>query len=74
MCAEVLSESKTCQCVIDMQKPCGSEKRRGFQPPWYYVWVYKCPACGAKHYLSARGSLAPGGFYCGAPLTTDNPL
>ena len=74
MCAEVLTDSNVCQCVIDMRAPCASERVRGFQPPWHTVYIYTCPACGAKHRLNAQHGLGPGGFYCGAPLTTANPL
>jgi hypothetical protein len=28
---------------IDLSRPIASEKRRSFQPPWYTVFIYKCP-------------------------------
>lgn len=32
--------------MIDLQRPIRTERRRGFQPPWYTVYIYKCPKCG----------------------------
>jgi hypothetical protein len=31
--------------VINLREPIGSERVRGFQPPWYTVWIYKCGHC-----------------------------
>ena len=28
--------------TIDLRRPIRSERRRGFQPPWYTVYVYRC--------------------------------
>lgn len=30
--------------IIDLTTPVGSERVRGFQPPWRTVWIYKCAA------------------------------
>jgi hypothetical protein len=43
-----------CETVIDLRHPVRSEKRRGFQPPWYTVYVYQCPTCGREHRLRAQ--------------------
>lgn len=55
----------TCQEVINLRSPVGSEKRRGFQPPWYTVYVYEC-ANGHKHYVrkSWNGPAPLGGIRC----------
>lgn len=64
----------TCEQIIDLSRPLRSERRRGFQPPWYTVYVYRCERCGAERYVRAgafRGSRAEpgiGGITCGAPL------
>ena len=60
-----------CEAIIDLRRPIRSEKRRGFQPPWYTVYVYQCPTCGAKHFMRAnafrgkRPEPAVGGIICG---------
>lgn len=52
--------------TINFNSYIGSERRRGFQPPWYTVLIYRCPACGQKHYLKVpRGGMPPGAFGCG---------
>lgn len=61
----------TCERVIDLHRPVRSERRRGFQPPYYTVYVYRCE-CGAEHFVRAssfRGrnpEPAVGGIVCGA--------
>jgi len=35
-----------CNAVIDLSRPCGSKRVRGFQPPWHTVFLYRCPDCG----------------------------
>ncbi len=39
--------------MIDLSRPLRSEKRKGFQPPWYTVWVYECPMCKRLTYIRA---------------------
>jgi hypothetical protein len=64
----------TCTQVIDMQAVKRSERRRGFQPPYYTVWVYQCPACGKETYVRANSFLGKrpvpsrGGFVCGGSI------
>lgn len=31
-----------------------AEKRRGFQPPWYTVFIYQCDACKKPVVLKAN--------------------
>lgn len=63
-----------CESVIDMRAPVRSERVRGFQPPWYTVYVYRCPSCGAERRIRAsafRGASpepAIGGIRCGAAI------
>jgi hypothetical protein len=60
---------KTCDTVIRIPEDVrGSEKRRGFQPPWYRVLVLVCPKCGHKSYLRQNwhGSAPSFGIRCGA--------
>lgn len=60
-----------CNGIMDLSRPCGSKRVRGFQPPWYTVFVYRCPKCGAESRIRAgafRGKNAVtgiGGVYCG---------
>lgn len=44
----------TCDATISLETPAGSERVRGFQPPWYTVFLYTCPACGARHRVRAN--------------------
>jgi len=37
-----------CEAEIDLSKPIGFEKRRGYQPPWYTVFFYTCPRCDKR--------------------------
>jgi hypothetical protein len=41
------------------------EKRRGFQPPWYTVKIYRCE-CGheSTSRVNWHGPTPRGGFYC----------
>ena len=34
------------QHIINLATPNGRERRRGFQPPWYTVFIYKCEHTG----------------------------
>jgi hypothetical protein len=67
----------TCETIIDMRRPVGAERVRGFQPPWRTVYVYRCAACGAEHRVRAssfRGATPEplvGGMYCGATLRNE---
>jgi DNA-directed RNA polymerase subunit RPC12/RpoP len=38
---------------IDLMQPVRSERVRGFQPPWYTVYVYICPRCGNEVRMKA---------------------
>lgn len=31
-----------------------SERRRGFQPPWYTVYVYRCYCCGKEKIIFGK--------------------
>lgn len=65
-----------CNAVISLSRPIASERRRGFQPPWYTVYIYACDACGARHTIRAgsfRGTTPEagiGGIVCNA-ITTE---
>ena len=37
-----------CDGVIGLDVPIGRERRRSFQPPWYAVFLYRCPKCGRR--------------------------
>lgn len=43
-----------------------TDRRRGFQPPWYNVSLYECPVCKAETCVRNRGSgpQVPGAFRC----------
>ena len=62
-----------CPTILNLRHPVRSEKRRGFQPPWYTVYVYKCPTCGHEHHVRAgsfrgkRPEPGIGGIYCNGP-------
>jgi len=47
-------------------------KCRGFQPPWYKVAIYYCPACGGEHRARVNwtGGCPRGAFICGLPLSS----
>ena len=34
--------------LLDLRYPIRRERRRGFQPPWYTVYIYRCGACGRE--------------------------
>lgn len=34
--------------MIDLARPDRSERVRGFQPPWYTVYIYTCSLCKGK--------------------------
>jgi len=52
--------------IIDLCKPVRSERVRGFQPPWYTVWVYECPTCKQEVRIKEnwRGPAPPGAITC----------
>lgn len=64
----------TCDGIMDLSRPIGAERVRGFQPPWYTVWRYRCPKCGAEMRIRASRfhgrNPAPeiGGVYCGKEI------
>ena len=65
-----------CEATIDLRRPIGSERRRSFQPPYYTVYRYRCPSCGAEHVMRAnsfRGrnpEPSVGAIRCGAMLAS----
>jgi hypothetical protein len=64
----------TCSGRINLQTPIRSERRRGFQPPYYTVYVYRCPACQREIIVRAgsfRGRTpvpSIGAVICGGPI------
>lgn len=40
--------------LLNLQTPVRSERRRQFQPPWYTVYVYRCPACNNETTIRAN--------------------
>ena len=66
--------SLTCSAQIDLATPVRRERRRGFQPPWYTVFVYRCSACTAEHHVRAgtfigrRAVPSVGAIICGRPI------
>jgi DNA-directed RNA polymerase subunit RPC12/RpoP len=68
--------SMTCDATIDLRTPVGSERVRGFQPPWRTVYRYRCSACGhevrvrANSFRGTRPEPSVGGIRCGAALKT----
>ena len=63
-----------CNGVIDLATPRGSERRRGYQPPWYTVYKYTCPKCGtdctvrAGAFYGKRPTPGRGAILCHAPI------
>jgi len=63
-----------CDGLIDLRQPIGSERRRGFQPPYYTVYKYRCPKCGRERAIRAnsfRGSRpepSVGAILCDGPI------
>ena len=57
--------------MIDLRHPVRSELRRGFQPPWYTVYVYRCDLCQQELFIRAnafggsRPEQSVGGIRCG---------
>jgi hypothetical protein len=68
-----------CQGTINLNTPSGSEKRRGFQPPWYTVYKYSCPDCGrsltvrANSFYGKRPVPSIGAIRCGGPIPNFAP-
>lgn len=63
-----------CPGRMDLQRPVRSERRRGFQPPYYTVYVYRCPDCQRERFIRAssfRGRTpvpAIGAMVCGGSI------
>ncbi len=68
-----------CDGLIDLQTPRGSERRRGFQPPYYTVYKYTCPKCGAERivransFLGKRAVSGHGAIRCDGPIPNFAP-
>lgn len=66
--------STQCDGTINLSAPLTSERRRGYQPPWYTVYVYQCPKCARKVYVRAnsfRGKTpvpGTGAIRCDGPI------
>lgn len=60
----------TCSGLINLGAPVRAERRRGFQPPWYTVFVYQCPVCHrevhirASHFQGRRPIPGSGAVQC----------
>ena len=71
-----ITESYTqgCDGIIDLQRPIGSERRRGFQPPYYRVYRYECPKCHARKVVRANSFIGRtaqpgvGAIRCDGPI------
>lgn len=56
--------------TIDLSRPLRRERRRGFQPPWYIIYVYVCPKCHketrvrASSFYGRCATPGVGGIYC----------
>lgn len=70
-----MNSEETCQAVIDLLRPVGREKVRGFQPPWRTVFIYECKECGSKRrvfansFIGKRPVPSVGGIVCGGLLS-----
>lgn len=70
----------TCTATIDLRAPIRSERHRGFQPPYYTVYVYRCPTCGAERHVRAgsfrgrRPEPGVGAIRCGNIVSETQPL
>ena len=55
-----------CETIISFHSWTTTERRRGFQPPWYTVYVYRCPDCNTPHYIHQNwhGGMPLGAFVC----------
>ena len=40
--------------MIDLKNPVRSIRVRGFQPPWYTVFIYECDKCGKEIRIRAN--------------------
>ncbi len=45
--------------MLNLQNPIRTEKRRGFQPPWYTVYIYRCKGCGKETTVRANSFRGP---------------
>lgn len=52
--------------IINFNSYNRTERRRGFQPPWHTVLIYKCPNCGRERFVKKNwsGPMPPGAFVC----------
>jgi hypothetical protein len=56
--------------TIDLNRPVGRERVRGFQPPWRTVFVYECPNCkkevrvGANSFRGKTAEPSVGAIRC----------
>ena len=63
-----------CHGLINLSHPDGSERRRGFQPPWYTVYKYHCPECRrvviarATSFRGPRPEPGVGAIQCDGPI------
>lgn len=63
-----------CDGLIDLSRPVGSERRRGFQPPWETFYKYICPKCKATRVVHASSFLGrtpqpgKGAILCDGPI------
>lgn len=60
---------ESAQVILDLSNPVRRERRRGFQPPWYTVFIYKCANGHETHVranaFSGRNAVpGVGGVYC----------
>jgi hypothetical protein len=58
-----------CGAQLDLRRPVASERVRGFQPPWYTVYVYRCPVgheirVRASAFRGSRSEPAVGAILC----------
>ena len=60
--------------IINLSAPIGREKRRGFQPPWYTVFVYLCKECNQKTYVRANSFRGIGSISAPEPQCRRNYL
>jgi len=52
--AEQHTSTPRCDGVIRLDSQIRSERRRSFQPPWYTVYIYRCPKCARERAIRAN--------------------